>query len=65
MPKILLNSREVTYLSDRDWRLKYLMRYMGDMDYQIDKSAFTNLGTPDISSDHPATLRDQAPLGSA
>lgn len=43
MPNILLNSREVTYPSDRDWRLKYLMGYMGDMDYQIDKSAFANL----------------------
>lgn len=43
MPSITLNSEEVLYLSERDWRLRHLMREIGDLDYRKAETGFHSL----------------------
>lgn len=43
MPVISLNSKEVTFLAERDYRLCHLMRYIGDLEYSRPESAFHSL----------------------
>ena len=43
MSVIRMNSREVIYLSERDWRLKHLMQAVGDLEYRRADSAFHSL----------------------
>ena len=43
MPTITLDSREVEYLSERDFRLRRIMHYIGDLEYSRPESAFHSL----------------------
>ncbi len=43
MPIIKLDSNEVTYLSERDWRLSHLMQRIGDLGYEPYDTAFHSL----------------------
>ena len=43
MPKITLNSLEVEYLSERDFRLRHLMYRIGELEYTRSPSAFHSL----------------------
>jgi len=43
MPTIALDSPEVEYLAERDFRLCHLMRHVGDLDYTRPDSAFHSL----------------------
>lgn len=43
MPTVALDSHEVEYLAERDFRLRHLMRHVGDLDYTRPDSAFQSL----------------------
>lgn len=43
MPTIRVDSREVRYLSERDWRLAHLIARIGDLDCYRSDSAFHNI----------------------
>lgn len=43
MPVIAVNSPEVRYLSERDWRLAHLIAHVGDYRYTVAESAFQNI----------------------
>lgn len=43
MKTISLESEEVRYLAERDWRLRHLMQRIGDLKYTRPESAFHNL----------------------
>lgn len=43
MPTITLESPEVKYLAERDYRLCHLMNYIGDLEYSRPESAFHSL----------------------
>lgn len=43
MPVISLTSKEVAFLSERDYRLRHLMQQIGDLEYSRPESAFHSL----------------------
>ena len=43
MPTISIQSKEVKYLSERDWRLAHLINHIGDLHYTESETAFHNL----------------------
>lgn len=43
MPVISLSSKEVMYLAERDFRLRHLMRRIGDLEYSPPETAFHSL----------------------
>ena len=43
MPIISLNSKEVTFLAERDYRLCHLMQHIGDLEHSRPDSAFHSL----------------------